>query len=244
MRILGEVDVVRVDLRFTPETSHEIGAKHLRGALASRFPENDLFHQHGTDGQASGLAYRYPLIQYRWDGGTGEIVGFTAGAQPLLDIPWLDLDLRLGNHEVLIQEARLDMGRSPVAVTDRLLRYRFRTPWIPLNQENHRFYSREKHEDRMERLDKLLTNHILAALQGLSIRFPERLYAAVCRLNPTPSRYKKVSLLGFEGEFVANALLPRGLGIGKTVSHGYGAIERITPVEFAKPEISPDSTSE
>ncbi len=33
-------------------------------------------------------------------------------------------------------------------------------------------------------------------------------------------------MLGIQGDFVSNALLPSGLSIGHAVSHGYGWIEQ------------------
>ena len=45
--------------------------------------------------------------------------------------------------------------------------------------------------------------------------------------EPVLTQFKNQPMLGFQGEFVANVLLPDGVGLGKSVARGFGAVQRV-----------------
>lgn len=194
----------------------------LRGAIAANFPEEPLVHQHRNNG----FLYRYPLIQYRWQSGNGVLVGFHEGATFLAQIPFLDLTLRLGLDTVGIAEVHLDCKSVRVSVSDRLLRYRFITPWLPFNQETYHAYEGLNMTERAIERDRLAVASILMMLKGLGINFSARLYAGVEVKRTVWRQYKNQKMLGVLGSLITNADLPDGVAIGRAVSHGYGWIER------------------
>lgn len=224
MRVLAEVPVVRVSLSLSTDPQKRYRVEQFRGAVANAFSSDALFHQH--DGEDGKLTYRYPLIHYRWQRDTGIIVGFREAAERLAQIPWMDLSLRLGESEVRSTEARIDLSRTEVGIADRLVRYRFQSPWLPLNQENYARYRGLSESERRDEMDRVLVGHILSALGGMGVRFPERLYAAFSLRGTRMCTYKGVKLLGARGQFVSNAILPQSIGLGKAVSHGFGWCER------------------
>src|SRR5262245_16211306 len=77
------VDQITVRLRLAGRAPRP-APQHLRGAVAARFPEDPLFHQHAGDG----LLYRLPRIQYRWDEEGPALVGLEEGARRLLAVDW------------------------------------------------------------------------------------------------------------------------------------------------------------
>lgn len=194
----------------------------LRGAVAAHFPGEPLVHQHGN----KGFVYRYPLIQYRWQHGNGVLVGFHEGATFLAQVPFLDLTLQLGADTVGIAEVNLDCKSVGVSVSDRLLRYRFITPWLPFNQETYRLYEVLNITEKTIERDRLAVANILMMLKGLGIMFSHRLYAVVEVRKTVWCQYKDQKMLGVLGSLITNADLPDGVAIGRAVSHGYGWIER------------------
>lgn len=194
-------------------------AGQLRGALAAAFAEDDLFHQHAADGQP---LYRYPQVQYRWRGGHGLVVGWQAAAERLLRLPWLDLNLQLGNAAAGVADVRLVAHHAPFGVSQRLLHYRFISPALLFNQKNYAAYRTMDFSGRHAERDRLLVASLLMTLRGLAIEFPERLYATFTQFSTAVCHYKQQELLGLCGGFASNALLPDGLAIGHAVSHGYG----------------------
>lgn len=195
----------------------------LRGAFAQIFSHIPLFHQHKKDG----FIYRYPLIQYRWQKNDGILVGFHEGAEFLAGVPFFDLPLNLGGKMVEIADIDIRCQEVKVSVSDRLIRYRFVTPWLPLNKENYQNYLGLNSPSKASELDRLAIANILMMLKGLHVNFPERLYAAVDTRKSIWCGYKDQKLLGFLGSLVTNADLPSNLAIGKSVSHGFGWFERV-----------------
>lgn len=195
----------------------------LRGAIASQFPSHPIFHQHTQDG----FIYRYPMIQYRWDKTDGLVFAFGSGAESLINIPFLNTSLRLGNKCFSISDVQLNLLTHTISISSRLNRYFFRSPWLPFNQTNYsRYQSLPQKEQQTER-DRLAVANILSALKGLDIFLQERLYAGFIFKKSRICHYKEASLLGFQGTLLTNIDLPSGFAIGKAVSHGYGWLERV-----------------
>lgn len=189
--------------------------------MAAAFPDNDLFHQH--DGKR--LLYRYPRIHYRWDNGHGVLVGFGDGAAPLADLFREDIHLTLGTRDVRVAEARIAFRRITIQSAPRLRRYRFRTPWLALNQENHAAYRSASPTEKRDLLDRMAVANLLAACKGLGHHIDHQLYAAFQTKRRRACRYKDQTLTGFTGTLLCNLDLPDGLAIGRAVSHGYGWIQ-------------------
>jgi hypothetical protein len=227
MHLLSRVPFAQVDLCWDQELAGgvEMRTRQLRGALAEAFAEDDLFHQH--DPITGKPLYRYPRVQYRWREGRGLVVGWSEAAGRLLALPWLDLELRLGTDERVISDAALTFRQGEFGVSDHLLHYRLVTPVLLFKSENYRRYQElDEAQQRAER-DRLLVSSLLMALRGLDVHFSERLYATFARLRTRPCHYKNQELLGISGDFLCNAVLPDGLGIGHAVSHGFGWITKI-----------------
>lgn len=205
----------------------------LRGAVAAAFPESDLFHQHTVDGKP---IYRYPRIQYRWDPGSGEgiIAGFGDGVETLTQLFVDDLELRLGDRLMAVREAHAQFSRHTIRILPRLRRYHFRSPWLPLNQENYERYQAMSRPERAAELDRIAVGNILSALKGLNIRIQEQVYAAFMPRRRLSCRYKDQALAGFLGTFMTNVDLPNDFALGKAVSHGYGWLRTIGAAEQAE----------
>jgi len=194
----------------------------LRGAIASQYPDQPIFHQHTN----SGVLYRYPLVHYRREKECSFIVAFSEGAQALLQVPFLEKPLTLGQKTAHIAHVDCRMRNHELTVSPHLLRYTFRSPWLPLNQDNFARYQNMAREEQAVERDRLAVANILSALKGLGIYFDDCLYAAFFLRRSCACRYKDQKLLGFLGTLVTNADLPSDLAIGKAVSHGYGWIQR------------------
>lgn len=226
MHSLAKIPCAQVELSWDRDVSGQPAqrARQLRGALATAFRDDSLFHQH--DPETGKALYRYPRIQYRWQEGRGVVIGWAEAAQRLLDRPWLDLNVQLGDDAVNITDAALTLRHGEFAVSERLERYRLHSPILLFNQENYRRYRTMSEQEQSKECDRLLVSQMLIALRRLDIHVPERLYATFTRIRPSPSRYKGQDLLGLHGEIVSNILFPDGFAFGHAVSHGYGWLTR------------------
>src|SRR5262245_23388321 len=127
---MKSVDQITVRLHFEGGSVRP-APHHLRGAIAARFADEPLFHQHAEDG----LVYRMPRIQYRWDESGAMLVGLEEGARKLLEVSWPGMDLWLGNQRVRVAEATCEFRRFEVRAAPHMLRYRLAAPWLPFSQE-------------------------------------------------------------------------------------------------------------
>ncbi|MDQ2695632.1 MAG: hypothetical protein M3Z21_09710 [Pseudomonadota bacterium] len=229
MHLLATLPQTRVELTFDRDLDGppHLRARQLRGSLARLFAADDAFHQHDSSGRH---LYRYPAIHYRWRGGRGLVVGWRESAQRVLQLPWLDLPLRLGDEAVRVTDALLVSDNSVFGVSDRLCHYRLVSPVLLLNQDNYRRYQTLDAAGQRGERDRLLVAQLLMTLRGLQVDFPCQLYAALVQPAAQGCFYKQQTLLGFKGGIVCNAVLPDGLAIGHAASHGYGWLEADGPL--------------
>ena len=223
MHLLTKIACAQVELRWDRELagSAEMRARQLRGALSEAFGDDDLFHQHDANGKP---LYRYPLVQYRWQAGQGLVVGWGSAVNRLLTLPWLDLNLRLGEESVVVSDAALTLRHEPFGVSEQLLHYGLVTPVLLLRSENYRRYQGLDAKGQQAERDRLLVSNLLAAMRGLDVHFPAQLYAAFSQPRLRTCHYKNQELIGIGGDLVSNAVLPDGFAVGHAVSHGFGWI--------------------
>ncbi len=195
----------------------------LRGYFAQQFGEDsDLFHNHEKDGKA---IYRYPLIQFKVVGGSPVLVGIGAGAhmlvQRFLDIKELNIDGQIYS----LHHKNLNSGELKLGVTDDLFEYRFATPWMALNQDNHKAWLTMNEEERKTRLKKILAGNILNFYTAAEYHAKERILTHL-NVQAKTTSFKNQRMTAFKGTFTTNALLPDYVGLGKSVARGYGTIIR------------------
>jgi hypothetical protein len=215
-----------MSLRSDQELPHR--PDHLRGYLASAFNEYTLLHQHIGHGQ---LRYRYPLVQYRVLDDAAVVIGINEGADVLQEIYRETRVVRLGQKVYQIYEKSVTVEEQDFGLSEKFHLYRFVTPWIALNQQNYLRYLDSDRNGRTELLRKTLTSNLLSASKGLDYHVPERIKLDIRNISACQCDLKGVPMIGFTGEFLVNFDIPDLLGLGKSVSRGFGAvrcIDRIT----------------
>jgi hypothetical protein len=220
--LIGEalaVDVARLRLRVDPPRPIP-RADHVRAAIADVEPSLDLLHQHG----AEGLIYRYPRVIYRVEGSTPLVVAVAEGVEALLGLALAGRIIRMGASMRHVVDATLSAERGWIGPTSAPRRYRLMSPWLALNQENFGRYWASDRGGRQRLLEAQIANNCLSLAKSFGLRIFPRL-SAIAHLREVPVRFKDLEMLGFLGLFEVNFSIPRGLGLGKSVSKGYGAVE-------------------
>ena len=77
-------------------------------------------------------------------------------------------------------------------------------------------------------LNSILTGHILGFLRSTQIELQdhERIMVKVA-IQQKSTLFKEQKMVAFTGTFIANVLLPDDIGLGKSVSRGFGTIKKI-----------------
>ena len=105
--------------------------------------------------------------------------------------------------------------------------YKFISPWLALNEDNYEKFKLLDKNKRREFLEKILVANVLSALKGLELRAEFQISAQINKFKSVQTEAHKNKFIGFYCEFALNIALPKFLGIGKSVSKGFGVIERI-----------------
>lgn len=207
-------------LRFDHPLDRAVKVKDLRGAVANLYPEKQLLHQHREDGK---LDYCYPLVQYKIINGECLLVGFKEGAELLTNLELVAKTLSLGRQIYTIITKELEFHCISLGSTDTPQQYQFITPWLALNQKNYREWQALSKSEKQERLRRTLIGNILSMAKGLEYVVTSEIKVDL-DVRPVPTTLKGVPMVGFLGEFCVNFNIPDYLGIGKSVSRGFGTV--------------------
>jgi hypothetical protein len=228
------LDLVEVRLRFGRGLS--VGeATLLRGFFGRAFVDEVLLHHHEADGR---LRYAYPKVQFKVLDCTAHLIGIGDGATLVARL-WTEIDqTRLGSEVLPVLEAGLIRRAEQVGETADAVRYRLRTPWLGLNQENHaKYLATASADDRRALLERALVGNCLSLAKGFGHWVKGRVTADCAGLRPVDAGLKGVAMIGFTGTFGVNFHIPEHAGLGKSVSRGFGTVERV--IGRSKPDGGP-----
>ncbi|MCQ8903780.1 MAG: CRISPR-associated endonuclease Cas6 [Methanothrix sp.] len=214
-----ELRILRLMLRSDSRVRED--AAKLRGFFATSFNEHMLLHHHFTDR----LVYRYPLIQYKIIRGVPVIMGINEGVDVLKDLYDKFGEIRLGDRSYSVVERHISLRRERFGCAGELHAYRFVTPWLALNEENYRCYlDAASWYERRELLRRVLVGNILSAAKGLGYTVDEQIRLDIGRVREEICTLKGVMVTGIRCEFLTNFHIPDLMGLGKSVSRGFGAV--------------------
>jgi hypothetical protein len=200
-------------------------AHELRGFFATKFTEYTELHQHIADK----FIYRYPVVQYKMINGVPTVIGINEGAEVLKQIYDEYDEIRLGENTYSIVERSISIKDEEFGISDKIRTYEFVTPWLALNQKNYKkFYLLKGKPERDEFLRKILIGNLISMSKSLGYDVPGQIKCDTL-VRFRKDRLKDVSVMAFSGGFHANFMIPDYLGIGKSVSRGFGAVKQQIP---------------
>ena len=197
----------------------------VRGAIASQYPQLLLLHNHKGDQ----FRYGTPLIQYKVLDGQITILGIGEGAEVLRAISFDQDRLAIGDRVLIILERRVNLSNITLGIIQYPVHYEFLAPWFAFNEENYRRYQADRAVERRKLLERILIGNILSMSKGLGYVVKEEIKVSRLDVYPvrTPVRFKGIEMTGLKGTFAVNFELPDLIGLGKSVSRGFGTIRRV-----------------
>jgi hypothetical protein len=210
-------------LTFQSDAPMRGDATKLRGFFATSFNEYALLHQHTADK----LIYKYPLIQYKMLQGKPLVLGINEGAEVLKEIYDKFDEITIGESKYTIMERGVTLRSEEFGCTQEILNYSFATPWLALSQENYPKYIEASWDERRDLLRRILVGNILSASKGLRYVAAEQIRLELGRMHDEICMLKGMKVTGIRGEFTTNFAIPDYLGLGKSVSRGFGAVTRL-----------------
>ncbi len=198
----------------------------LRGYIGNFFQKYDIIHNHNV--QSGKPIYRYPLVQFKVVNRVSTIIAVTEKGLEIFYEIFLKLnEIDLGNRKIPLNEKEIEVEEVQFGDSDNRVRYEFNSPWIGLNQKNYlKFRSLENYKQRRKLLSGVLIGNVLSMAKYLDYTVKNRLEASL-DLYPCDVNFKGKQLMGFLGRFELNFVIPQYLGIGKSVSRGFGVLKRV-----------------
>jgi len=173
------------------------------------------------------LVYSYPLIQYKMLKGRPLVLGINEGVEVLKAIYDKFEEIKLGESSYSIMERCVTWKSEEFGCCEDIHSYRFDTPWLALSQENYAIYGKTSKEDRSNLLRRILVGNILSASKGLGYVAKEHIRLEMGQIKDEICLLKGTKVMGFRGDFTTNFSIPDNLGLGKSVSRGYGAVIKL-----------------
>lgn len=195
----------------------------IRGYLAGRFPQYLELHNHlGGDK----FNYGYPVIQYKSIDGVPNIIAINEASKVLVDIFYDVKEIDIKDKVMSILEKGYVLKTKELGVADGMVEYEFLTPWLALNQDNYEKYVGMRDDERIALLKKVLVGNILSMAKKFEC-WVDKPIEVLVKLRPVEVNYKDRKMVGFKGSFMTNFIIPDHLGLGKSVSRGFGTVESV-----------------
>jgi len=211
------------NVRLRPGQIHK-----FRGFVGNLFKEHDLIHNH--DLSTGKAIYRYPLIQFKLVDNTPAIISITDRAVEVFGDIFMKLDkIVIDGFEIPVFEKDLKIEDVEFGFAGETFMYEFVSPWIGLNQKNFKTFITLRTEiKRSELLKRILIGNILSTAKYLGCHLsPDQRIETQLNIKSSRATLKGKSMIGFKGVFKTNFMLPDHIGLGKSVSRGFGTIQKI-----------------
>ena len=193
----------------------------VKGVFMKQFPDEKIIPF--LDGRFRSK-YLYPRVQVKILNEQIYIVGLNEGVEPALAlIKNLD-SFNFGDITLKIEEVETEQNNNPVMMTDKLLRYKFITPWVALNAGTNRKYENLVDEEKILFLNKLLGQNLLFLSKELGLNIDSKIYTKVEVQDIEPNKHDENGWRFFDAEFKTNFMLPSYIGFGNGITRGYGSI--------------------
>ena len=209
------------NIRLKPSQVHK-----FRGYVGNAFSEHDLIHNH--DPATGKPIYRYPLIQFKIIENIPCIIALTDMAVEVFTDIFMSMDeINIEGQMIAVNEKDLKIETVAFGYSDETFMYEFISPWMALNQINYQRYKDNKtDEEKNDLLKRILTGNILSMAKYLDLQLsPDQRIKTELQLKKIKTNFKGKQMIGFKGIFKTNFRIPDGLGLGKSVSRGFGTIK-------------------
>ena len=199
----------------------------FRGFVGNIFKDHDLIHNH--DLKTGKPIYRYPLIQFKLIDDMPAIIAITDRAVSIFSEIFMKLDKIIIEDTVIsVFEKELKIEEVEFGYSDEIFMYELVSPWIGLNQKNFKKYNDTGSDEKNEILKSVMTGNILSLSKYLDCWLSKDQKIQIDhKLKEIKVNLKGKSMTAFNGIFKTNFCLPDYLGLGKSVSRGFGAVRRV-----------------
>jgi hypothetical protein len=193
----------------------------VKGVMMNQFPDEEIVPM--LDGSYR-QKFLYPRVQVKILNEQIYIVGINEGVDSIKAIAQKMDFLDFGNITFQVLDNEIEEHGNRFHPVSKLIRYRFVTPWVALNQTTGYRYRSLNNADRVNFLNRLLGQNIVFMAREMGMELEENIFTKVTLSSLFPRQVDENNWGAFDGEFRANFVLPNYLGIGNGITRGYGAL--------------------
>ena len=193
----------------------------VKGVFISHFPDEDIVPL--LDGRYR-EHFLYPRVQVKILNEQIYIVGVNEGVEPVLSLAQKFDVLDFGNITFQVMDVDVEEIMDRFKPADRLIRYRFITPWVALNQTTGSRYRFLNNTERVTYLNRLLGQNIVFLAREMGIDIEDKIYTKLALTSLFPKPVDENNWGAFYGEFRTNFIRPNYIGVGNGITRGYGTI--------------------
>ena len=187
--------------------------------------------------------FLYPRVQVKILNEQIYIVGLKEGVGPVLSLVDNVKSFNFGNITINIEKCDIEENNEQLTSTEKLLRYKFITPWVALNKNTSGKYRALKEDEKTLYLNKLFGLNILFLSKELGADLKSKIFTKVYLDSLIPEKLDENGWGTFTGEVKTNFILPNYIGMGNGITRGFGTIFSLNnpnSLIFDQLEESPD----
>ena len=213
----------------------------VKGVFMRQYPDEEIIPM--LDGSYRDR-YLYPRVQVKILNEQIYLIGIHEGVDSVMNLYEKLESLDFGNITFDVQDCDVEAAKDQFIPSEKLVHYRFITPWVALNHMTGGKYKFLTNQEKPSYLNKLLGQNIifLANEVGISLKDDILTKVKVSSLFPKPVDDNKWG--AFMGEFKTNFILPNYIGVGNGITRGFGTVYGVLSTEsiiFDKETIKTDS---
>jgi hypothetical protein len=187
---------------------------------------------------AGQIIHRYPAILCKLVKNDLMVIGIYQGAGFLREMTKEHAEIMSGQNRCTIASRDSEIREEEFGVTGRMYEYEILTPWLALNQQNaKKFYDLKGKPARDAFMQKILTAHLNNLAKSLDCS-PGEPVTCIPHVRFIRERIDRENVIVFLGKFRTNLCIPDYLGIGQSVSQGYGTIRKIPAMQESSQELT------
>ncbi len=214
-------EVSTINVRLVTDKPVRKTPYQVKGVIMKQFPDHEIVPMlNGTYREK----FLYPRVQVKILNEQIYLIGIAEGVEPIKLILSKLTSLNFGNITFEISKSEIEENNDSFKLTSELIKYRFVTPWVALNQNTGKKYRSLKNKDRINYLNKLLDKNIIFLAREMGIESDENIFSKLNLSTLVPKAIDDNNWGAFNGELKINFLLPNYLGIGNGITRGYGTI--------------------
>ncbi|MEC7872757.1 MAG: CRISPR-associated endonuclease Cas6 [Candidatus Neomarinimicrobiota bacterium] len=193
----------------------------VKGVIMKQFPNDEIVPM--LNG-AYRKKFLYPRIQVKVLDEEIFIIGLNQGVDPIMKIKDEIKELNFGDITFKVEDCDLEESAQLFNLTSNLIKYKFISNWVALNNSTNNKYQNMNDANRLEFLNKLLGENIVFLAREVGFDFEKNIFSRINISSLEPISEDQKGWGSFQGEFYSNIILPNYIGIGNGITRGYGTI--------------------